>query len=141
MNAGADAVDAGRRGEGGLGHGAGREPSNDADGEPWVETTPGGWFFVNALLVAPELVVLFPLLAGRVVSFLAPGRDPSPFLDTIPFLASKALPYVGWLLVIPIWTAAKNLRMDLPLPARISLVLFLVLHVSFLGFTVGSWLG
>jgi hypothetical protein len=32
--------------------------------EPWIETREGGWFFVNALLVAPELVVLFPLAAG-----------------------------------------------------------------------------
>jgi len=109
--------------------------------EPWIETTQGGWFFVNALLVAPELVVLFPLLAGGIVSFMVPGREPSPFLDTIPFLASKALPYLGWFLVIPIWTTIRNLRMDgLRLP-RIVLGIFLVLHLSFLAYTASSWMG
>jgi len=109
--------------------------------EPWVETPQGGWFFVNAVLVAPELVVLFPLLAGSLVSLLAPGRDPSPFLDTIPFVASKAIPLLGWLLVIPIWTTVRNLRMDgLRLP-RIALGFFLILHLCFLGYTVWSWVG
>ena len=107
--------------------------------EPWVETTEGGWFFVNALLVAPELVVLFPLLSGVVVSFLAPGREPSPFLDTIPFLASKALPYLGWLLVIPVWTTLKSLRMTKRPWPRAALGVFLLLHLSFLVYTVWSW--
>jgi hypothetical protein len=72
---------------------------------------------------------------------LVPGREPSPFLDTIPFLASKAIPLLGWLLVIPIWTTIRNLRMDgLRLP-KVFLGIFLVLHVSFLGYTVWSWIG
>ena len=109
--------------------------------EPWVETRQGSWFFVNSLLVAPELVVLFPLLAGTLVSLLAPGRETSPFLDTIPFVASKAIPFLGWLLVIPIWTTVRNLRMDgLRLP-RVALVFFLVSHLCFLGYTVWSWVG
>ena len=148
MNAGADTVDTRDGGKRVEPRGAREEDvtgdlaTGDGAGQvPWIETTPGGWFFVNALLVAPELVVLFPLLAGRVVSFLAPGREPSPFLDTIPSLASHALPLVGWVLVIPIWTTVKNLRMKLPLSARLSLVLFLVLHLVFLGYTVGRWLG
>lgn len=107
--------------------------------EPWIESREGGWFFVNALLVAPELVVLFPLMAGAVVSFLAPGREPSPFLDTIPFVASRALPYLGWLLGIPIWTTIRNLRMATVPAARVALVAFLLLHLSFLGYTVWSW--
>ncbi len=117
------------------------EPGAETQPEPWIETPQGGWFFVNAILVAPELVVLFPLLAGMVVSFLAPGREPSPFLDTIPFVASKAIPILGWLLVIPIWTTYRNLRMKGPLVPRIFLGVFLLLHLSFLGYTVGSWLG
>ncbi len=109
--------------------------------EPWIETRQGGWFFVNALLVAPELVVLFPLVLGMLSGVLVPGREPSPFLDTIPFLASKAIPLLGWLLVIPIWTTIRNLRMDgLRLP-KVFLGIFLVLHVSFLGYTVWSWIG
>jgi hypothetical protein len=109
--------------------------------EPWIETTQGGWFFVNALLVAPELVVLFPLAAGWIVSLLAPGREPSPFLDTIPFLASKALPFLGWFLVVPIWTTVRNLRMGGLLLPRIVLGIFLALHLSFLAYTVTSWIG
>ena len=117
------------------------QPTHPSADEPWIETTQGGWVFVNALLVAPELVVLFPLVAGTIVSLLAPGREPSPFLDTIPFLASKALPYLGWFLLIPVWTTLKNLRMDGPLLPRVALVGFLCLHFSFLAYTVWSWVG
>jgi hypothetical protein len=107
--------------------------------EPWIETRQGGWFFVNALLVAPELVVLFPLTVGFVLGFLAPDREPSPFIDTIPFVASRSIPILGWLLVIPIWTTIRNLRMEgLRLP-KVFLAIFLVLHLSFLGYTIWSW--
>ena len=109
--------------------------------EPWIETRRGGVFFVNALLVAPALVVLFPLTVGAVVSLLAPDRPLSPFLDTIPFVASKALPYVGWLLVIPIWTTIRNLRIETQVLPRAALGFFLVLHFAFLGYTVLSWVG
>lgn len=109
--------------------------------EPWIETPQGGWFFVNALLAAPGLVVLFPLVSGMLVSFLAPGREPSPFLDTIPFVASKAIPFLGWLVVIPILTTVRNLRMDGLLLPRVALGFFLVLHLGFLGYTVWSWTG
>ena len=107
---------------------------------PWIETRKGGWFFVNAVLVAPELVVLFPLLSGMIVSLMAPTREPSPFLDTIPFVASKAIPILGWLLVIPIWTTVRNLRMEDRILPRAALVAFLVLHLGFLGYAVRSWL-
>ena len=118
-----------------------RDADSTRGPEPWIETTQGGWFFVNAILVAPELVVLFPLLAGMVVSLLAPGREPSPFLDTIPFVASKAIPILGWLLVIPIWTTIRGLRIGGLLVPRIVLGVFLVSHLAFLGYTVGSWMG
>ncbi len=110
-------------------------------GEPWIETSRGGWFFLNALLVAPELVVLFPLTMGLVVTLLVPGRPLSPFLDTIPFVASRALPFLGWILVVPVWTTIKNLRMEPLLLPRIALGVFLLLHLSFLGYTVWSWVG
>jgi len=109
--------------------------------EPWIETGPGGWFFVNAVLVAPEIMVLIPLTLQRVIGFLNPAREPSPYLDTIPFVAAHALPIVGWLLVIPIGTTVKNLRMDLHPLARAALVVFLLLHVAFLGYTVWSVMG
>jgi len=119
-------------------------PAKDRDTarpEPWIETPRGGLFFVNALLVAPELVVLFPLTLQVLVGLLVPGRPPSPFLDTIPFVASKAIPYLGWFLVIPIWTTLKNLRIERALAPRLALVFFLILHLSFLGYTVWSWVG
>ncbi len=125
---------------GSIGGSFGGTVESDAKG-PWIETPQGGWFFVNALLAAPELVVLFPLVAGMLVSFLAPGREPSPFLDTIPFVASKAIPFLGWLVVIPILTTVRNLRMDGLLLPRIALGVFLVLHLGFLGYTVWSWVG
>ena len=75
--------------------------------EPWIETRQGGWFFVNALLVAPELVVLFPAFLGGIRELPGPGRELSPFLDTIPFLA-ESLPFLGWILVIPIWTTRRT---------------------------------
>ncbi|MGD8360905.1 MAG: hypothetical protein PVJ04_05700, partial [Gemmatimonadota bacterium] len=109
--------------------------------ELWIETRQGGLFFVNAILVAPELVVLFPLALQLLVGLIAPERNPSPFLDTIPFVASKSIPYLGWLLVIPIWTTVKNLRLEsLPIP-RAALLVFLLLHISFLGYTLLSWVG
>jgi len=116
-------------------------PGSPEREEPWIETRRGGFFFVNALLVAPELVVLFPLTLQFLVGLVAPHRNPSPFLDTIPFVASKSIPYLGWLLVIPIWTTVKNLRIEPLLLPRLALVFFLLLHVSFLGYTVLSWTG
>jgi hypothetical protein len=109
--------------------------------EPWIETREGGWFFVNALLVAPGLVVLFPLTVGGILTLLAPDRPLSPFLDTIPFVASKSLPYLGWFLVIPIWTTVRSLRMELTLLPRMALGFFLLVHLGFLGYTVLSWVG
>ncbi len=109
--------------------------------EPWIETRQGEWFFLNAVLVAPELVVLVPLALGLAIGFLVPDRGTSPFLDTIPFVASRSLPVVGWLLVIPIWTTLKNLRMKGPLLPRLVLGVFLVSHLAFLGYAVRGWVG
>lgn len=108
--------------------------------EPWIETRSGGLFFVNALLVAPELVVLFPLALQLLVGLLAAERNPSPFLDTIPFVASKAIPFLGWLIPIPIWTTVKNLRLEALLLPRLALLLFLLIHISFLAYTVSAWI-
>jgi hypothetical protein len=109
--------------------------------EPWIETPQGGLFFVNALLVAPEFVVLFPLCLQLLAGLIAEERAPSPFLDTIPFVASHAIPYLGWFVVIPIWTVVKNLRMDLGLLPRTALGVFLLSHLGFLGYTILSWVG
>jgi hypothetical protein len=109
--------------------------------EPWIETRQGSWFFVNAVLAVPELVVMVPLTLGFVFGLLVPERGASPFIDTIPFLASRSLPFLGWFLVIPIWTTWRNLRMDGLLLPRIALAFILLLHLCFLGYTVWSWVG
>ena len=114
-------------------------PSEGKD--PWIETPQGGLFFVNALLVAPELVVLLPLTLQFLVGLIASERAPSPFLDTIPFVASKAIPFLGWFLVVPIWTTLRNLRLETLLLPRLALFFFLILHVSFLTYTLLSWVG
>ena len=72
---------------------------------------------------------------------MVPGREPSPFIDTIPFVASKTIPILGWLLVIPIWTTIKNLKMEgLQFP-RVVLGGFLLVHLSFLAYAVRAWVG
>lgn len=120
---------------------AGSKGEGAATSEPWIETKEGGLFFVNAVLVAPEVMVLIPLLLQALVELVNPARQPSPFLDTIPFVASRALPLVGWFLVIPIWMTVKNLAMARRLLPRLALAVFLALHLGFLAYTVWSVAG
>lgn len=109
--------------------------------EPWVETRAGGWFFVNAVLVAPELIVLVPLVARAALRAAGFVEGPSRFLDPIPAVADYMLPRLGWLLVVPIWTTVRNLRMaGVKRWARAGLWAMLLLHLAFLGYTVGRWL-
>lgn len=116
-------------------------PSEESSPEtPWVETREGGLFFLNAVLVMPELVVLVPVTLRTVFDLLVPDRGASPFLDTIPFVAARALPIIGWLLVIPIWTTVRNLKMARKPLAGVALVVILLIHLSFLGFAILSWL-
>jgi len=114
---------------------------DERQGEPWIETREGGLFFINALLVAPELVVLFPLTLQLLVGAISAERNPSPFLDTIPFVASRAIPFLGWLILIPIWTTVRNLRIETRVLPRLALGAFLLSHIGFLGYTVWRWMG
>lgn len=110
-------------------------------GTPWVETRAGGLFFVNAVLVAPELIVVAPLLAGAVLRGLGLLQGPSRFIDTIPQVAAYVLPWTGWVLVIPLWTTIRNLRMEgVGRWARWVLYGMAGLHVAFLAYTVRSWI-
>lgn len=109
---------------------------------PWVETRAGGLFFVNAVLVAPELMALAPWVAGLGLRAAGLLEGPSRFIDPIPRVADYMLPRLGWILVIPAWTTIRNLRMsDLRAPARAGLVGMLVIHLVFLGYTGWRWLG
>lgn len=107
---------------------------------PWVETREGAYFFVNGLLVMPELVILVPLGLKGLLSLFGAGGE-SVYLDTFPMLAGYVLPWAGWLLVVPIWTTLRNLRMELPGGARLALRTMLLSHVGFLAWTVWHWVG
>lgn len=109
--------------------------------EPWVETRAGGWFFLNAVLVAPELTVLVPLVAGTLLRAAGVLEGPSRFIDPVPAVAAYMLPRIGWLLVVPIWTTIHNLRMEgVERRARLALSVMLALHLAFFGYTLGRWL-
>ncbi len=111
----------------------------DAPGA-WVETPEGGFFFLNAVLVIPELVVLVPLSLKALLGLVGSG-GPSVYLDTIPSIARYVLPWTGWILVVPAWTTLRNLRMELPSAARAALVAMLLSHLGFLAWTAWLWIG
>jgi len=107
---------------------------------PWIETRAGELFFVNAVLVSPELVVLLPLVVGFVLRSLGLLQGPSRFIDTIPRVAAYVLPWIGWVLVVPLWTTVKNLRMEgVGTWPRRALWGMGILHVLFLAYTAWRW--
>lgn len=114
--------------------------ANNGPDTPWVETPEGARFFVNAVLVAPELIVVFPLVVGVFLRAVGLVQGPTVFLDVVPWVAGYAIPYVAWLLPIPIWTTLRNLKVA---SGRVRVVLFgfLALHSSFLGYAVLRWTG
>ena len=107
--------------------------------EPWIETKEGGLFFVNALFVVPAFCVLVPLSVRTLLTLVAGPRGESPFLDTIPMLATLVLPYLGWILVLPVATTLMNLHREKRLLPRVTLLLFLIIHLSFFAYTVYLW--
>lgn len=114
-----------------------RLPETEA---PWLESSSGWLFFLNLLMVTPALVVLFPVVVGglfRAVGLL--GSDFSPYVDTIPWVMSYAVPYVGWLALIPLLTIVRNLRMAIPPWARSSLWVFAAIHVMVIGMATMHW--
>ena len=96
-------------------------------------------FFVNALFVIPEYCVLFPLGLRTLLRGLGQFSSPSVFLDTLPTLATHFLPYVGWVLLVPIALIFKNFQLERGAWRRAVLVVFLISHVAFLGYTVRLW--
>jgi len=123
---------------GGRAGGGERSPSTRSV-TPWVETREGGLFFVNFILAIPELVVLFPLVMKGLLGSLGLVEGSSVYLDTFPTLAAHALPWAGWLLVVPTWTTIRNLRMEVPRAAGIALWLLLGVHLAYLAWTVAWW--
>jgi hypothetical protein len=124
----------------GGGDGA-RDPERSAD-EPWIETREGGFFFVNALLIFPYVMLLVPLLTRVFVRGVLGGLPrESTIVDTFPMMAEHLLPRTGWLVVLPAGLVVWNLRIETrPLP-RATLWLFLAVHLAFLAWTVTGWIG
>lgn len=128
-----------------LGEGAPRaEPPvrrKEDDRSTWIESRQGLLFFANAVLVAPELFVLFPLTLRALLDPLVLHGRPSAMLDTIPEVAAHVLPWVGWLLAIPLGLTSYNLRLEERRWPRAVLKLFLVIHIGFVAYTIGRWVG
>lgn len=121
---------------------SGSTPSagGNASPSPWVETRAGGLFFVNALLVGPAFVVLFPLsLISMLRGAGIVGAEWS-VLDTLPTLAGYLVPWIGWLALVPAGLCVRNLRMGVPRPAAWALRTFVLVHLGFVGWGVASWL-
>jgi hypothetical protein len=97
--------------------------------DPFVETRAGSFFFLNAVLAGPALLVLWPVLLRSLLHGLGLIDGPSRLLDPVPALAAQAGPYVAWLSVIPLVTTIMNLRMPLPGAARWTLRALVAVHV------------
>ena len=106
-----------------------REPDGR---EPFIETRAGGWFFFNAVLAGPSILVLWPVLLRAVLHATGAVVGPSSLLDPVPEFAASVGPYVAWLSVLPLGSTLLNLRLPLPTAARWALVGFAAVHVGVL---------
>jgi uncharacterized membrane protein (GlpM family) len=97
--------------------------------EPFVETRAGSFFFLNAVLAGPAVLVLWPVLLRAVLRGVGALDGPSPLLDPVPALAESVGPYVAWLAVLPLVSTLMNLRMPLPSAARWTLRALVLVHV------------
>lgn len=100
--------------------------------EPFVETRADGLFFLNAVLAAPALLVLWPVLVRGLLRGVDALEGPSSLLDPIPAVAGRVAPWIAWLSVIPLCYTWRNLRMEMPSPVRWTLRAFVALHVGVL---------
>lgn len=108
--------------------------------EPWVETRAGGLFFINAVLVAPIFMALYPWTLRWVLRGLGVLDRPSRILDPVPAVAAHFAPFLGWLSIPAAWLVWKNLR-DIDRPwARVALWIFLAAHAGMVVYTATRWL-
>jgi TRAP-type uncharacterized transport system fused permease subunit len=110
-------------------------------GTRWIETRRGGLFFVNALLIFPYVMVLVPLATRTLVRARGGLPEASEILDTFPILAEHLLPRIGWMILVPLALVIKNLGIEEDPRPRAALWGFLGLHLLFVAWTVGVWVG
>lgn len=108
---------------------------------PWIESRAGGLFFVNALLAAPALMAVYPLVVRALLETLAGFDRPSPILDTVPLVAAYVAPWVGWVALPAAALVLRNLGMTDRPWARGFLWAFLGIHVTVLAYTLARWIG
>lgn len=114
--------------------------SSSAD-TPWVETRAGGLFFVNAVLVAPVLMALYPWTLRALLRAAGILDRPSRILDPVPAVADHFIPVLGWLAIPAAWLVLKNLRIAQRPWARRALWAFLAVHAGTLVYTVTRFMG
>lgn len=102
------------------------------DDAPFVETPAGERFFLNAVLTAPAILVLWPVFLRGMLRSLGALDGPSRLFDPVPQVAAYVGPWIAWLSVIPLVSCERNLRMPLPAPARWTLRGFQAVHVGVL---------
>jgi len=108
---------------------------------PWVETRSGTLFFVNAILVAPVFMALYPWTIRWLLRTLDILNRPSRILDPVPAVADHFIPVLGWAAIPAAWLVWKNLRIAEKPWARRALWLFLGAHAGTLTYTVVRVLG
>lgn len=125
--------------------GGGRErdgemPEVDREEQPWVETRAGGLFFLNAVLVSPIFMALYPWTLRWVLRTLGVLDRPSRILDPVPAVANHFAPFLGWVSLAGAWLVWRNLKLvDRPWP-RAALWLFMAAHLGMVAYTLALWL-
>ena len=118
------------------------EPAEVAHEEtPWIETRPGGLFFVNAVLVSPIFMALYPWTLRWILRISGILDRPSRVLDPVPAVADHFIPVLGWATIPALWLVWKNLGIMDRAWGRWALRVFLVAHLGTLAYTVARVFG
>jgi hypothetical protein len=98
-------------------------------------------FFVNAILVSPIFMALYPWTLRWLLRVTGVLNRPSRILDPVPAVADHFIPVLGWLTIPALWLLWTNLKIaDRPWPRRL-LWLFMAAHLGTLVYTVVTVLG